>query len=134
MNYLSPSQGKPRHKIADASLAFRPAVPLAVKVETDFQNYEKNVVNRTYLIALLLFFLVVVIGGLTFAAKHYSDSSNTSKNENAGLRYVHIESPSYSHLKAQYGEKVKADQQQAARANKDLPTEIVRDVNENNGQ
>jgi hypothetical protein len=133
VNNLSPVQGKQRYKIADASLAFRPAAPLAVKVASDFQNYEKNVVKRTYLIALLLFFLVIVIGGLIFTVKHYADSSNTRKNDYVGLRYVHIESPSFSHLKAQYGEKVKADQQQAERAIEKLPTQIVREVNGNNG-
>ena len=121
-------------KKIDATMAFRPAVPVTGAMKADVLNYEKNVVKHTYLIALLLFLLVIFIGGVVFATKHFFHNNRKNINDHAGNRYVKIASPSYSHLKDQYGNQVKADQQQAKRTIENLTTQIVRDVNENSGQ
>ena len=127
-------KGDPHSKKIDSAPVFRPAVPVAEDASAAVMNYEKNVVRRTYLIALFLFLVVVFLGGVIYVVKYLTNTNPSSATDDVGLRYVHIESPRFTHLKDQYGEQVKADQIQAKRNSENLPTQIVRDVDENNGQ
>lgn len=118
--------GKAARSLAHDKSLYRPAAPVSEVVPQVEEDYQHNVVYRTYLFVGIVVFLFLFLGIVIYVVKTCSPEQKTAP---ASLRpVVYIENPDFSHLQDQYGEQVKQAQLAEKMDPKNLKTTVVQEA------